>query len=159
MHAVKKIAMVIVMENDLPAAVDFYKKLGLTLVFHLENRWAEFKINDLQIGLCPTEEKIQLNRTGIVFEVGDLEAFYEAQKETLNFLDKPTEAAHCIMASIQDPSGNIIDLYQPTPEKIRDLAEKMENGGSCCSQTECELPENPDNELCCKSQDNIGGCC
>jgi predicted enzyme related to lactoylglutathione lyase len=146
MNAVKKVAMVIVMQNDLQAAVDFYKKLGLTLVFHVNDRWAEFKINDLQIGLCPTDEKVNLNRTGIVFEIADLGAFYEAQKEALSFLDKPTEAAHGIMASIQDPSGNILDLYQPTPEKI---AEKLD-ADTCCK---------PQADSCCQSETNQGGCC
>jgi predicted enzyme related to lactoylglutathione lyase len=142
MNAVKKIAMVIVMQNDLQAAVDFYKRLGLTLAFHVKDRWAEFKINDLQIGLCPTEDKINLNRTGIVFEIANLDAFYEAQKDSLNFLDKPTQAAHGIMASIQDPSGNILDLYQPTPEKVKELAEKL-GTDTCCKQEE---------DSCCKTE-------
>ncbi len=142
MNAVKKVAMVIVMQNDLPAAVEFYKKLGLTLVFHVTDRWAEFKINDLQIGLCPTDEKVSLNRTGIVFEIADLAAFYEVQKDSLSFLDKPTEAAHGIMASIQDPSGNILDLYQPTPEKLA--------ADSCCK---------PQADSCCETEANQGGCC
>lgn len=149
MNTVKKVAMVIVMQNDLQAAVEFYKKLGLTLVFHVNDRWAEFKINDLQIGLCPTDEKVALNRTGIVFEIADLAAFYEAQKEALSFLDKPTEAAHGIMASIQDPSGNILDLYQPTPEKIKELQEKM-GMDSCCA---------PQADSCCQPEANQGGCC
>ena len=72
--------MIIVMENDLDAAVEFYKSLGLQMVFHVKDRWAEFKINDLQIGLCPTDEKVEYNRTGIVFEVEDLAAFYETKK-------------------------------------------------------------------------------
>lgn len=149
MNAVKKVAMVIVMQNDLQAAVEFYKKLGLTMVFHVKDRWAEFKIDDLQIGLCPSDEKVSLNRTGIVFEVADLAAFYEAQKEVLNFLDKPTEAAHGVMASIQDPSGNILDLYQPTPEKLKDLADKM-GADDCCR---------PQADSCCETEANQGGCC
>ena len=152
MNAVKKVAMVIVMQNDLQAAVDFYKKLGLTLVFHVKDRWAEFKINDLQIGLCPTDEKVNLNRTGIVFEIADLGGFYDAQKEGLSFLDKPTEAAHGLMASIQDPSGNILDLYQPTPEKLQDA----QNCGDACG---CEMAPEQVAESCCPSEANQGGCC
>lgn len=150
MNTVKKIAMVIVMENDLQAAVDFYKKLGLKLVFHVKDQWAEFKIGNLQIGLCPTTESVNLNRTGLVFEVEDINAFYEANKEGLNFLDKPVEAAHGIMASIQDPSGNILDLYQPTPEKVQD---------GCCGGNSCETDAMPEADLCCESEANQGGCC
>ena len=152
MNAVKKVAMVIVMQNDLQAAVDFYKKLGLNLVFHVKDRWAEFKINDLQIGLCPTEEKITMNRTGIVFEIADLGAFYEAQKGALSFLDKPAEAAHGIMASIQDPAGNILDLYQPTPEKLKEA----QNCGDACA---CEMAQEQAAVSCCAPEANQGGCC
>ena len=151
MQAVKKVAMVIVMENDLEAAVGFYKKLGLQLIFHVKDRWAEFKINDLQIGLCPTDEVVKYHRTGIVFEVPNLAEFYEASKEELNFLDKPTEAAHGIMASIQDPSGNILDLYQPTPEKLKELTQKMEKDG-CCGGAPVE-------DECCMDEKQSGGCC
>ncbi len=148
MNAVKKLAMMIVMENDLQAAVEFYQKLGLELVFHVPHRWAEFKINGLQIGLCPTEEKIALNRTGIVFEVADLKSFYEEHKTSITFLDAPTDAQHGIMASIQDPSGNIIDLYQPTPEKVKELAEKLRAEDECCRGAQgCNEVKNP--EACC----------
>lgn len=159
MNTVKKIAMIIVMENDLNAAVTFYKNLGLQLVFHVKDRWAEFKLNNLQIGLCPTQEKVQYNRTGIVFEVEDLAAFYEAHNQKLNFLDKPAEAAHGIMASIQDPSGNILDLYQPTPEKIKELQEKLQGDQCCGSECGPETDELQDADLCCKSEQNSQGCC
>ncbi len=158
MNAVKKMAMIIVMQNDLQAAVDFYKKLGLTLVFHVKDRWAEFKIDSLQIGLCPTEEKIQYNRTGIVFEVADLVAFYQANKESMSFLDKPVEAAHGIMASIQDPSGNIIDLYQPDPEKIKKLAEVMNNAQSCGDACACDANSQEKSDSCCKDE-SASQCC
>ncbi len=159
MNTVKKIAMVIVMENDLQAAVDFYKKLGLKLVFHVKDQWAEFKIGNLQIGLCPTTESVNLNRTGLVFEVEDINAFYEANKEGLNFLDKPVEAAHGIMASIQDPSGNILDLYQPTPEKLQSLKDKLQAEDGCCGGSSCETEAMPEADLCCESEANQSGCC
>ena len=149
MDAVKKVAMIIVMENDLGAAVEFYKKLGLNLAFHVKDRWAEFKVGSLQIGLCPTEEKVNLNRTGIVFEVADLDAFYQAQKETISFLDKPMQAAHGVMASIQDPSGNILDLYQPMPEKIKELAEKLKNDQCCGDTTDCDSSKAQEKSSCC----------
>lgn len=159
MIAVKKLAMMIIMENDLQAAVEFYQKLGLQLVFHVPHRWAEFKINDLQIGLCPTDEKVQLNRTGIVFEVEDLNAFYQENKDTITFLDKPSEATHGIMASIQDTSGNILDLYQPTPEKIQELAEKLKKEDECCG-SKAHAPERmADARGCCSNKQNLEQCC
>ena len=53
-------------------------------------------------------------------------------------MDKPVDAAHGVMTSIQDPSGNILDLYQPTPEKIKELAEKMKKEDACCGGGSCE---------------------
>jgi len=160
MSTVKKIAMVIVMENDLQAAFQFYKTLGLKLAFHVPDRWAEFKINDLQIGLCPTTESVNLNRTGLVFEVADLENFYQTHKDTMSFLDKPVEAAHGIMASVQDPSGNILDLYQPTPEKIQHLAQKLQDDQMCCGGKSCgsEQPV-PTPDLYNEIGENQQGCC
>ena len=159
MKSIKKVAMIIIMQNDLQAAVEFYKKLGLTLVFHLKDRWAEFKINDIQIGLCPTQEKIQYNRTGIVFEIADLDAFYQETKDSLSFLDKPVEAPHGIMVSLQDTSGNILDLYQPTPEKIQDLKEKLKNTQSCGGACSCENEQKKEVDSCCKTEQNRGKCC
>lgn len=158
MNTVKKLAMMIVMENDLQAAVEFYQKLGLELAFNVPHRWAEFKIDGMQIGLCPTEEKIQLNRTGIVFEVADLKAFYEEHKDKITFLDAPTEAGHGVMASIQDPSGNILDLYQPTPEKIQALAEKLRKEDECCGPKGCS-PEQMEQDGCCSDEQDSGACC
>lgn len=159
MNAVKKIAMIIIMQNDLAAAVEFYKKLGFTLIFHVKDQWAELKLNNIQIGLCPTQEQVQYHRTGIVLEVENLDGFYTENKDTVNFLDKPTQAAHGIMTSIQDPSGNILDLYQPTPEKIAELKEKLQKGqldDVCCKG---DAPQVENDNSCCKTDEVSGGCC
>lgn len=159
MNSVTKVAMIIIMQTDLVAALEFYKKLGLKLIFHVENRWAELSLGDLKIGLCPSTEPITYNRTGIVLEIGNLSEFYQKEAHTLNFLNQPTHASHGIIASIQDPSGNILDLYQPTPEKLKDLAKKLhgtEKNAQCC-KTENSTQENAD--LCCKTKQNYQGCC
>ena len=135
---VKKIAMVILMQRNLAEAVEFYKKLGFKLKFHLKDKWAEFELGETKIGLCPTDEETGLIRTGIVLEVGDLKAIYENEKEWIKFFDKPHEAVHGIMISFQDPSGNVLDFYQPTPEKIEELIKKSgaEVDDKCCQAEE-----------------------
>jgi len=146
MAQVTKLAMVILMQSDLEAAVEFYKKLGLVLVFHIKERWAEFDLNGIKVGLCPSAQPIVDFRTGIVFEVPDVRKIYEDQKAIGSFLGEPTEAVHGIMVSLKDPGGNIIDLYQPTPEKVKLMAEQA----AACKQ-------NKQNDDCCRPKEQA--CC
>ena len=148
MNSVKKVAMIIIMQNDLETGIDFYKKLGLTLVFQVKDSWAEFKLNDLSIGLCPTTEKLDYHRTNIVLAIDDLPAFYEAHKDSLSFLDKPVQASHGFIASIKDPSGNIVDLYQATEQKTKGC------GDACACDSQM-----PENSGCCKQPDNQTSTC
>ncbi|MEX0672327.1 MAG: VOC family protein [Candidatus Babeliales bacterium] len=132
MNHVKKVGMLILMEVDIQKAIEFYQKLGLSLVFHLKGKWAEMRLGDVKIGLCPTEQ-VHEGHTGIVLEVEDLYASYDLlQQEGITFLNEPLEAAHGIMASIKDPSGNMIDLYQPTPDNVQKLVNEVAQEESCC---------------------------
>ncbi len=128
MNKVKKIDMVILMQHDLAAAVEFYKNLGLHLKFHMQNKWAEFDLDGVKVGLCPTSDKID-RRTGIVLQVENLREVYDALKDTVSFLNEPFEAVHGVMVSFKDPGGNILDLYQPTPEKVDELVKKTVEKG------------------------------
>jgi catechol 2,3-dioxygenase-like lactoylglutathione lyase family enzyme len=153
--AVKKVGMIILMEKDLAKAVEFYKSLGLKLKFHLKDRWAEFELDNVKIGLCPTDEDFGLIRSGIVLEVEDLRAFFEANKGSMEFFGEPHEAVHGIMISFKDPSGNVLDLYQPTPEKVRDLIKKNaqdEGNDSCCK------PSGSEDAGCCDSEEESEDC-
>jgi catechol 2,3-dioxygenase-like lactoylglutathione lyase family enzyme len=115
---VKKLAMVIIMVPNIEQAVAFYALFGLRLRFHLKDAWAEFSLGDTKLGICPANNPAGDRRTGIVLEVEDLYGVYAALKETVIFLGEPKKALHGIMVSFRDPGGNILDLYQPTPEKI-----------------------------------------
>jgi len=151
---ITKVGMIILLEHDVDAAVEFYKKLGLKQIFHIKESWAEFALGDVKIGLCPTKQEPHERITGIVFEVEDIRAFYEAHKNEIPFKSEPVEKVHGIMASIQDPGGNIIDLYEPTPQKVQNLvkevvkkdAEKPQADEPKSEQKAC----NPD--TCCKKQ-------
>ena len=135
---VQKVNMLILMQPDIPKAIEFYQNLGLKLVFHIKDKWAEMQLGDIKIGLCPTDEKPDmLYRTGIVLQTADMQAAYTQLKDTVTFLSEPKEAIHGGMVSFQDPGNNVLDLYQPTPEKVIDLVKKTaEQGeGAGCADT------------------------
>ena len=132
--------MLILMQPDLEAAVKFYEGLGLTKKFHLEGKWAEFDLDGASVGLCPIKAKdLPDRRTGFVLEVEDLPAFYEEHVDQIKFVNEPVEAVHGMMVSFVDPGGNIIDLYQTTPEKVREFAKKaaQEKGKTSCCGGDC----------------------
>jgi hypothetical protein len=141
MSTVSKVAMIILMQQDIAKAVAFYQTIGLKPLFHLRGKWAELDLAGVKIGLCPTGAPAMDRRTGIVFEVADLQAFYDHHKESGIFLGEPTQALHGIMVSCKDPSGNIIDLYQPTPERVKAFTKRVADGG------------------CCKENEQAEGCC
>jgi len=125
-HGPIKLGMVIFMQKDLAAAVEFYQKLGLKLNFHLPERWAEFDLGCVKLGLCPMEQAQDNVRTGVVFEVmQDLVAMHaKLQSEGITFVNEPVTAPHGVMIGVKDPGGNVFDLYQPTPEKMKEFVEK-----------------------------------
>lgn len=137
--SISSLAMVILMQSDLEAAISFYKQLGLQLKFAMKDTWAEFELNGIKIGLCPHQGPAEDNRSGIVLQVNDLTAFHQQMQGQITFLTQPIEAGHGIMTSIKDPGGNIIDLYQPTPEKLKDMLAAQ---GCCASEkAACTAPQ------------------
>ena len=154
---ITKLGMIILLEHNVDKAVEFYKKLGLKQIFHIKESWAEFALGAVKIGLCPTSQPAQERITGIVFEVDDVKAFYEQYKDEITFKSAPIEKVHGIMASMQDPGGNIIDLYQPTPEKVQKIVKDVvtkdqEKGGDkgglsaeASAKAECKKGDS-----CCK---------
>lgn len=135
---ITKLHMVILMQPDLAAAVAFYNKLGLKQAFYISSKWAEFQLGETKIGLCPLGADQAASgsvRTGLVLEVTDLAQFMADLKDSCEFLGNPIEKPHGIMASIKDPGGNIIDVYQPTPEKLKEYldnqAKEAANEGCC----------------------------
>ncbi len=153
---VKNVHMLILLENDIPKAIEFYKKLGLKLQFHLENQWAEFLLGGVKIGLCPYKEELPERRTGIVFEVDDINALYNELKDTGVFVGEPVEKVHGIMLGIKDPGGNIIDLYQPTPEKVQEMVEKIKKEDkekeACCGGTSDDCKCKAAGKECCNTK-------
>lgn len=159
-----KVGMLILMQHNLDQAVEFYRKLGLELKFHLKGKWAEFQIGPVKLGLCPTESEPFQRHTGIVLEVSDLVQFYSDLKTAgVTFpWGEPKTAPHGIMVGVEDPSGNILDLYQPTPEKVLELARQAPQAtDGCCRQAGDQVNGTTDDQVgCCQSRDDAKtGCC
>ena len=123
------IAMIVLMVRKLKESVAFYERLGLRLVFHLKDQWAEFSIAGVKIGLCPTKHLRKDYRTGLVLRVDNVQMFYDEQKDVIPFLSEPIEKIHGIMVSFKDPNGNILDLYQSTPDRVQELVKKSKETG------------------------------
>ena len=122
---ITRVNMIILMQHNLDAAIKFYETLGLKKVFFLPDRWAEFDLGGVKIGLCPAPETQENVRTGVVLEVDDIVALHEKYKDQFDFQGPLMEKIHGKMISIKDPGNNVIDLYQPTPEKLKDLIKKV----------------------------------
>jgi len=151
-----KVGMILLMVSDIEKAVEFYKNLGLILKFHLKEQWAEFEdTRGLKIGLYPTTEEPFERHTGIVLEVEDIRKTQEYfGRHGIEFLKDPEVAIHGIMANVKDPSGNVLDIYQPTPEKVKELAKQAALEKDCqkdckddCKDDSCS--ENADETPCC----------
>lgn len=128
-HGSIKVGMVILMQADLKKAVEFYEKLDIKKNFHLEGKWAEFDLGCVKLGLCPTDNPQDNVRTGIVLEImQDLHALYKRLKDDgVHFFSEPVTAPHGIMVAFKDPGGNVLDLYQATPEIYKEFIEQQKN--------------------------------
>jgi predicted enzyme related to lactoylglutathione lyase len=123
--ATPNIAMIILMQNDLEKAIEFYTALGFTLNFHIPQQWAEFSDGTIKLGLAWTNTELPERRTGIVLEIDDLREWAEHMKASHGIIcNDLTEQLHGIMASITDPGNNILELYQPTPEKMQQAIDR-----------------------------------
>ena len=142
-----KIGMIIFMAHDLDKVVEFYQKLGFPLKFHMKGKWAEFVVGSVKLGICPTTGEPFDRSTGVVFEVDDLMKTYNQLKvQGVEFVMEPKEAVHGIMVGFKDPSGNISDMYQPTPEKVQEFEMKQASdtekcgSGTCCGASKACQP-------------------
>lgn len=131
---IKKIEMIILPQVDIEKALSWYESIGADCIKHTPRKWAELRVGEIIIALCPAVKEMQPRRSGIVFAVDDIYACYDAWKDTIQFLDKPHRASHGIIVSIQDPSGHIHDVYQPMQTKTCARACSNVKEGSCKNQ-------------------------
>ena len=120
-----RVAMLILMQNSLEDAIAFYTKLGFNLNFQIKDQWAEFEAHGVKLGLAITDMELPERRTGIILEVDDLYDWCKQQDEQGISCSESVERLHGIMSSIKDPGNNVLELYQPTPEKVKEAADKI----------------------------------
>lgn len=148
---VQSLYMVVLMQEDLQQGIEFYERLGLQKLFYLPEKWAEFGIQGVRIGLCPAPEVEKGRHTGIVFQVHDMQTIYEQLTAYgVEFATAPITATHGLMASCYDPSGNKIDLYQPTHHKVKEVLDAVEKREKSAEN------KNDDNGGCCQKKE---ACC
>lgn len=141
--SIQSLYMVVLMQENLEQALEFYQNLGLKKIFYLPEKWAELELNGIRVGLCPTQAVEKGRHTGIVFQVNDMQAMHDMLvSQGAEFATAPITATHGIMASCFDPSGNKIDLYQPTHDKVKDVLKEAHqkeagNVGGCCGKDAC----------------------
>ncbi len=142
--SVRSVYMVVLMQENLEQALAFYQMLGLKKIFYIPEKWAELETNGVRIGLCPTSQVQKGTHTGVVFEIDDMQALHEQlTAQGIEFATAPVTATHGIMASCFDPSGNKIDLYQPTHHKVKSVLDEAHNN-DCCD----EEGEEKEDECC-----------
>ncbi len=150
-----RVGMIIIQVQDIEKSVEFYSQLGLSLKFCVPGKWAEFQAGSIKIELCHTNQPLAgQHKTGVVFHVDDIQALYEKSHTSIQYLYAPVSAPHGIMARVIDPSGNLLDLYQPTP-----VAFEQHVKNQCCKKDMSlqQAAHTPAPEVgCCKKQQS---CC
>ncbi len=142
--------MIIFVQKDLAKAITLYTKLGFELTKYKEGQWAEFKVGDITIGMCPADnEDFNGGYTGAVFTVESIADIYARRDELgLTCITEPFEGGGGTVLACSDASGNRFDLYQE-PEM------------RCCKTT----PNTPQKDFdgCCLNQKQVikneQGCC
>jgi hypothetical protein len=95
------------------------------------------------------------HHTGIVLEVADLHKIYnELKGKGVHFMNEPKAPDHGIMVSFKDPGNNIIDLYQPTPERVKEVVEKIKQDAEQSQNDDCCGSKNPGSCGDCKCSDD-----
>ena len=151
--------MVVLMVTDIEKAAAFYESLGAQKRCLFPKSWAELTLDGITIALCHTEQDQGQRRTGLVFAVDDLMGFYAQHKGTLTFLEEPVVKLHGIMTSLQDPSGNIVELYQATPEKVREFMEANPDFAKATSDKPADMTSGGAESGCCKGDVADDKCC
>lgn len=105
---------VTVSSNDVPASVEFYKKLGLKLIVDAAPRYVRFECpdSDATFSVHHTKKPVS-SETIVYFECENLDAQVERLKQLgLEFESEPTDQTWLWRESyLRDPSGNRICLF------------------------------------------------
>jgi catechol 2,3-dioxygenase-like lactoylglutathione lyase family enzyme len=120
-----RFSMIVLLQNDLEAAISFYASLGAEVIFRVEGQWAELNFDGVRIGLAVANEELPERRCGIILEIPDLRAWCEAQESHGVKTVPVIERVHGLMSAVSDTGNNIIEFYQPTPERVKEALGKQ----------------------------------
>lgn len=122
--------MLILGQQDLEKAVTFYERLGFIKQLYVPNEWAEMDLKGFKLALYPSEQNTV--QTGIVLEVSDIVAMHAWCKDQGVEVGPIIEKIHGKMMSINDPSYNSLDLYQPAYYRYDQFVGRVKKTESGC---------------------------
>lgn len=107
--------------SDLERSKDFYQnKIGLK--FKLQNEdWIEFDLGKTSFAILqrpPKKGTVTPSKTRIMFEVKDIEAFYnDASGKGVKFINGIRDEEYGRLLTFEDPDGHWLEAYQDKPAK------------------------------------------
>jgi len=110
-----KLNNTLVVADDMKASRHFYEEiLGLKLKFADGERWAQYGTGSGNFAIgCAEECPEGLKGAVAVFEVGDLDQMLAAMSIAgIVILERRDMGAHGRVATLADPSGNRLQLFQ-----------------------------------------------
>jgi predicted enzyme related to lactoylglutathione lyase len=110
-----KIGHVIVPAADLDAQLTFYEGLGLNTKFRDGDRYAALTDGVVTLGLADESQQPVVGRVLISIEVDDLSACLLRLAQAGGSAAEPVVGPHERRATVIDPSGNPVVIYEKLP--------------------------------------------
>ena len=117
---IKRVSNTFYFTNDMDASVGFYRDtLGLALRYQAGKDWAEFDVGGVTVALHGTGPEVQPHSDGatVMFECDDLDGTTaDLAAKGATFVGDVFTAPHGRFATLRDPSGNIVQIYEPAAQ-------------------------------------------
>ena len=133
------LAIAMLLQKDLHKSVAFYQEIGMKLLLYSKGQWAEFDAGGgVKLALCPAEEEAVGGHSGLLFQVENMEQLITRLKVAGIEVGEPTKIPLGKLITLIDPSGNKLDILEPSdePEEGCCKEEQTEMQG-CCSPSSC----------------------
>lgn len=99
--------------TDLDEAVRFYRDtLGLDEAWREGDETVAFALPGTELQIMLDSSSADQGGPSGFFEVDDLDAFYEARRDTVTWVDAPSDLPPIRWASFTDPAGNLFRVFQ-----------------------------------------------
>lgn len=134
-----RLAIAMLLQKDLQQGVAFYQDIGMKLLLYSKGQWAEFDCGGTKVALCPAQEEAVGGHSGLLFEVEDMDFLLARLQEKGIEAPVPMVINLGKLITISDPSGNKIDILEPSDEVESEGCCKDESEASqgCCSPSSC----------------------